>query len=814
MKITKRDKTTESVKFDKITARIKKQTYGLNTNFIDEYEVAKKVIDGLYDNISSKEIDLLAAETSASLITTHPDYSLLASRILISSLYKESTIKKKFSESIIQLYEYINPNTNEKAGLISDEIYDFIMKHKNEIDAEIVTDRDFLIDYFGFKTLDRGYFLKVNNEVAETPQYMWMRVACGIWGGKDGNIEEVLKTYNLLSLKMFTHATPTLFNAGTKKPQMSSCFLIDIDDDSITGIYKTLSDCAKISQLAGGIGLSISKIRGENSYIKGTNGKSNGLLPMLRNFNETARYVDQGGGKRKGSFALYLEPWHSDIESFLDLRKNQGKEEMRCRDLFTALWIPDLFFERVQDDTEWSLFSPDEAKGLDEVYGDNFKELYEKYEKEGKARKKINARELLSKIQDSQLETGTPYMLSKDSCNMKSNQKNLGTIKSSNLCAEIIQYQSPTEISVCNLASISLPTFLDKNKFNHQKLYDVTYQITKNLNRVIDINYYPLPETKYSNLKHRPIGIGVQGLADLFALLKLPFDSLEAKKLNKEIFETIYFASLSSSCDIAKEKGVTYQSYENSPISKGMLQYDMWNEIEVGEIEYEKDGDIKKKLGVKSSNSVKLSSRWNWVELKEKISKHGVINSLNISPMPTASTSQILGNNESFEPFTSNIYKRNTLSGEFIIVNKYLVNDLIKLNLWSKDIKDKIILNEGSIQNIKEISDELKERYKTVWEIKQKHLIDMCADRGAFICQSQSFNLHIVNPNKSKLTSSIIYGWLKGLKTLSYYTRTKSLVTARKDLGGIVNIKEEVKTDIESLACSLDNPEECMSCGS
>jgi len=821
MKITKRDGRQEAVKFDKITARLKKQTYDLNTEYIDVYEVSKKVIEGIYDGITTKELDILASETSFSLTTVHPDYSQLASRVLITSLYKEDEIKRNFSESIEQLYFYINKKTGEKAGLISDDIYNFIIEHKDILDGEIVGDRDFLIDYFGFKTLDRSYLLKIDGKIAETPQYMWMRVACGIWGGKDGNIEKVIKTYELLSQKCFTHATPTLFNSGTKKPQMSSCFLLDIHDDSIKGIYKTVSDCADISQSAGGIGLAIHKIRGKGAYIKGTNGVSNGIIPMIRVFNETARYVDQGGQKRKGAIAIYLEPWHSDIEDFLDLRKNQGKEEMRARDIFTALWIPDLFFERVQDDSDWSLFSPDEAPGLHLVYGQEFNDLYTKYENEGRARKVVKARYILEKIQDSQLETGTPYMLSKDASNMKSNQKNIGIIQSSNLCTEILEVSSPDETAVCNLASISLPSCIERNKFNHEKLHDIVYQATENLNRVIDVNYYPTKETKISNMKHRPIGIGVQGLADAFAILGYPFDSEKAKKLNREIFETIYYASLRSSCDSSKEFG-PYETFNGSPASKGILQYDMWEEREVGDIEFVDDnGDIKKKMGIKSSKSVELSKRWNWDELKEDIKNFGLRNSLNIAPMPTVSTSQILGNNESFEPITSNIFKRNTLSGEFVIVNKYLVKDLIKCNLWNKDMKDKIILNEGSIQNIEEISSEIKEKYKTIWEIKQKDLIDMSADRGFFICQSQSFNLHVINATKAKLTSAILYGWLKGLKTLSYYTRTKSIVTANKGFGMDTQslksndvVESKVFTEEEKLQCSLDNPEDCIACGS
>lgn len=826
MNVTKRNGKLENIKFDKIVGRIKKQTYGLNSDFIDVHEISKKVIDGIYDGITTKELDNLAAETAASMITRHPDYSLLASRVAITSLHKEDTIKKKFSDSIDQLYNYIHPITKQAAGLINDETYKFIMENKDVLDSEIVSDRDFLFDYFGFRTLERSYLLKTNGMVSETPQYMWMRVACGIW---TGNIDEVLKTYELMSQKAFTHATPTLFNSGTRKPQMSSCFLINVDSDSIKGIYKTLSDTAQISQTAGGIGLSIHQIRGKGSYIKGTNGVSNGIIPMLRNFDMTARYVDQGGGKRKGSFAIYLEPWHSDVEAFLEIRKNQGKEEMRARDLFTALWIPDLFFERVQNDQDWSLFSPEETPDLIEAYGDDFKVAYEAYEAKGLAKSKIKARELLSKIQDSQLETGTPYMLSKDAANKKSNQKNLGTIKSSNLCCEIMEYTSPEEIAVCNLASISLPYFFQKGKFNFDLLKEVVYQITKNLNRVIDVNYYPVPETKVSNFKHRPIGLGVQGLADLYFTMKLSFTSEKARKLNKEIFETIYYGFLDASADLAKAEGA-YSSYEGSPISQGILQFDMWNDVEVGEVEYELNNDIRKKLAVKSSKAVELSDRWDWVALRKKIKKYGVRNSLGVAPMPTASTSQILGNNESFEPYNSNIFKRNTLSGEFVIINKYLVADLIKLGVWDKAMRDQIILNDGSVQNIESIPADIKERYLTIWEIKQRDLIDMSADRGAFICQSQSFNLHVSNANKGKLTSALMYGWLKGLKTLSYYIRTKSVSGALKGLGmdtaASQPVKVEAKVEVnsaksfsnddisaEGVTCSLDDPDGCLACG-
>ena len=723
MLVIKRDGRKESVKFDKITARIDKLSYGLNTDFVKTIEIAKKVIDGLYDGVSTQELDELAAETAATLTTKHPDFATLAARIAVSNLHK--TTSKSFSSTMKRLYTYVNPKTGENASLLSKEVYGVINKNAALLDSSIIYDRDFSYDYFGFKTLEKSYLLRLDGKVIERPQHMLMRVAIGI---HMDDIDSVLETYNLLSEKWFTHATPTLFNAGTPKPQLSSCFLLTMKEDSIDGIYDTLKQCAKISQSAGGIGLSIHNVRGTGSYIKGTNGVSNGIIPMLRNFDMTARYVDQGGGKRKGSFAIYIEPWHSDIFEFLQLKKNHGKEELRARDLFYAMWIPDLFMKRVEANEDWSLFSPDEAKNLHETYGEEFERLYEKYEKEGKARKTVKAQDLWFEILEAQIETGNPYILYKDAANKKSNQKNLGTIKSSNLCTEIIEYTAPDEVAVCNLASIALNKFVkDDLTYDHQKLYEITKVITKNLNKVIDVNYYPVEEARNSNMRHRPIGIGVQGLADTFILMRHAFDSPEAKQLNAEIFETIYFAAMESSMEIAQKEG-PYKTYEGSPVSKGIFQFDMW--------------------GV-----VPSSKRWDWTKLKREVKKHGVRNSLLLAPMPTASTSQILGNNECFEPYTSNIYTRRVLSGEFIVVNKHLLKDLIKLNLWDENMKDTLMAANGSIQDIKEIPDDIKLLYRTVWEVSQKSIIDMAADRGAYICQSQSMNIHMQDANFGKLTS-------------------------------------------------------------
>ena len=704
MLVIKRDGRKESVKFDKITARIEKLSYGLNTEFVKTIEIAKKVIDGLYDGVSTQELDELASETAATLTTKHPDFATLAARIAVSNLHK--TTSKSFSSTMKRLYTYVNPKTGENASLLSKEVYGVINKNAALLDSSIIYDRDFSYDYFGFKTLEKSYLLRLDGKVVERPQHMLMRVAIGI---HMDDMDSVLETYNLLSEKWFTHATPTLFNAGTPKPQLSSCFLLTMKEDSIDGIYDTLKQCAKISQSAGGIGLSIHNVRATGSYIKGTNGVSNGIIPMLRNFDMTARYVDQGGGKRKGSFAIYLEPWHSDIFEFLQLKKNHGKEELRARDLFYAMWIPDLFMKRVESNSDWSLFSPDEAKDLHETYGEEFEKLYEKFEKEGKARKTVKAQDLWFEILEAQIETGNPYILYKDACNIKSNQKNLGTIKSSNLCTEIVEYTSPDEVAVCNLASIALNKFVkDDMTYDHKKLYEITKVITRNLNKVIDVNYYPVEEARNSNMRHRPIGIGVQGLADTFILMRHAFDSPEAKKLNEEIFETIYFGAMEASMEIAKEEG-TYKTYEGSPVSKGIFQFDMW--------------------GIAPS-----SKRWDWTKLKREVKKHGVRNSLLLAPMPTASTSQILGNNECFEPYTSNIYTRRVLSGEFIVVNKHLLKDLIKLNLWNESMKDRLMEANGSIQGIKEIPDDIKLLYRTVWEVSQKSIIDMAADRGAYIC--------------------------------------------------------------------------------
>jgi len=785
MLVIKRDQRKESVKFDKITARIEKLSYGLNTKYVKTIEIAKKVIDGIYDGVSTQELDELAAETAATLTTKHPDYAVLAARISISNLHK--TTSKSFSSTMKRLYTYINPKTGKNASLLSKEVYGIINKNAAILDSSIIYDRDFSYDYFGFKTLEKSYLLKLKGLVVERPQHMLMRVAIGI---HKEDIDTAIETYNLLSEKWFIHATPTLFNAGTPKPQLSSCFLLTMKDDSIEGIYDTLKQCAKISQSAGGVGLSIHNVRASGSYINGTNGISNGIIPMLRNFDMTARYVDQGGGKRKGSFAIYLEPWHADIFEFLQLKKNHGKEELRARDLFYAMWVPDLFMKRVEANENWSLFSPDETKDLHETYGDDFEKLYTKYEKEGKARKSVKAQDLWFEILESQIETGNPYILYKDAANRKSNQKNLGTIKSSNLCTEIMEYTSPDEIAVCNLASIALNKFVkDDMTYDHKKLYEITKVITKNLNKVIDVNYYPVEEAKNSNMRHRPIGIGVQGLADAFILMRYAFDSEEAKKLNTEIFETIYFGAMEASMEIAKKDGA-YESYKGSPVSKGIFQFDMW--------------------GITPN-----SNRWDWTKLKQKVKKNGVRNSLLLAPMPTASTSQILGNNECFEPYTSNIYTRRVLSGEFIVVNKHLLKDLIKLNLWDDSMKDRLMEANGSIQKIKEIPENIKLLYRTVWEISQKSIIDMAADRGAYICQSQSMNIHMQDATFGKLTSMHFHAWKKGLKTGLYYLRTKAAVdaikfTIVKDEKKSIEEKEKEQTAIQ---CSIDSKDDCEVCG-
>jgi len=798
MFVVKRDGRREPVQFDKITARIKKLCYELHDS-VDAVKVAMRVIEGVYDNVSTTELDNLAAEVAATMAVQHPDYASLASRIAVSNLHKAT--KKSFAETMEDLYNYLDPITGARASLIAEDVIELIREHGEFLDSQIIYDRDFNYDYFGFKTLERSYLLKLNGKIVERPQHMLMRVAVGIH--KD-DLDAVVETYTMMSEGWFTHATPTLFNSGTPKPQMSSCFLLTMKEDSITGIYDTLKSCAKISQNAGGIGLSIHDVRATGSYIKGTNGTSNGIVPMLRVFNDTARYVDQGGGKRKGSFAIYVEPWHADIFDFLDLKKNHGKEESRARDLFYALWIPDLFMKRVEENGTWTLMCPNECPGLADTHGEAFEALYKQYEESGKGRKTIKAQELWFKILESQIETGTPYMLYKDAANTKSNQQNLGTIKSSNLCTEIIEYTAPDEVAVCNLASIALPKFVEEGQFNHDKLFDVAYRVTQNLNRVIDRNYYPIPEARNSNMRHRPVGIGVQGLADAFILMRYPFDSTEARQLNKDVFETIYYAACTASKDMAKAEG-PYETFAGSPASQGRLQFDMW--------------------GVEPSN------RWEWDVLKEEIKQHGMRNSLLMAPMPTASTAQILGNNECFEPYTSNIYTRRVLSGEFIIVNKHLLRDLTKLGLWDDDMKNRMIAANGSIQNINEIPENLKALYRTAWEIPQKALIEMSADRGAYICQSQSLNVFMENVNTAKLTSMHFYAWKKGLKTGMYYLRTKAATDAIKftvdkkyksaPMAAAVETPAEAPrksvaemTDEEqaALACSIENGENCEMC--
>ncbi|GAB3826321.1 MULTISPECIES: ribonucleoside-diphosphate reductase subunit alpha [Hymenobacter] len=787
MLVIKRDGRRESVKFDKVTARIEKLCYGLNMLFVSPIEVAKKVIDGIYDGVTTVELDNLAAETAASLTTKHPDYAILAARIAVSNLHKVTS--KSFSSTMKRLYTYEDPKNGDNASLVARDVWEVVHKHAAQLDSAIIYDRDYNYDYFGFKTLERSYLLRLDGKVVERPQHMLMRVAVGIH--KD-DIEQAIETYNLMSERWFTHATPTLFNAGTPKPQLSSCFLLTMKDDSIEGIYDTLKNCALISQSAGGIGLAVHNVRATGSYIKGTNGTSNGLVPMLKVFNDTARYVDQGGGKRKGAFAIYIEPWHADIIDFLDLKKNHGKEENRARDLFYALWINDLFMKRVESNGEWTLMCPHECPGLDTSWGEDFEKLYQKYEREGRGRKTIKAQELWFAILESQTETGTPYMLFKDAANRKSNQQNLGTIKSSNLCTEIMEYTDADEIAVCNLASLALPRYVSEKDgrafFDHQRLFEVTYHATKNLNKVIDINYYPVPEAERSNKRHRPIGLGVQGLADTFIALRMPFESEEAKGLNKDIFETIYFAAVTASKDLAKRDG-HYETFPGSPISKGQFQFDMW--------------------GVTPE-----SGRWDWNALRAEVMEHGVRNSLLVAPMPTASTAQILGNNESFEPYTSNIYVRRVLSGEFMVVNKHLLKDLVKLGLWNDQMKQDIIAANGSVQDIPSIPQSIKDLYKTVWEISQRTIIDMAADRGAYICQSQSLNLHVQNPNFGKLTSMHFHSWKRGLKTGMYYLRTKAAADAIKFTvqKQAAETLEPVYDQAAAMACSLDNPDACEAC--
>ena len=800
MYVVKRDGKKEPVMFDKITARVRKLCYGLN-DLVDPIKISMRVIEGIYDGVSTSELDNLAAEIAATLTTTHPDFAKVAARIAVSNLHKNT--KKSFSETVKDLHEYVNPRTGKKASMIAEDVFKIIMDNANKLDSTIIYNRDFGYDFFGFKTLERSYLLKINGQIVERPQHMLMRVSIGI---HKEDIDAAIETYELMSKRYFTHATPTLFNAGTPKPQMSSCFLLQMQDDSIGGIYDTLKQTAQISQSAGGIGLSIHNVRATGSYIRGTNGTSNGIVPMLRVYNDTARYVDQGGGKRKGSFAVYLEPWHADIFQFLDLKKNHGKEEMRARDLFLAMWIPDLFMKRVEEDGEWTLMCPNECPHLFDTYGDEFEKLYTGYEKVGKGRKTINARELWEKILESQIETGNPYMLYKDAANRKSNHKNLGTIRSSNLCTEIMEYTAPDEVAVCNLASIALPMFISetpdgKKFFDHNKLFKVTKKITKNLDTVIDQNFYPVPEAENSNMRHRPVGIGIQGLADAFILLRMPFTSEDAKKLNKDIFETIYFAALTSSMELAKIKG-PYSSYKGSPISQGEFQFNMWN-----------------------IHEDELSGNWEWNKLRESIMEHGVRNSLLVAPMPTASTSQILGNNEAFEPYTSNIYTRRVLSGEFIVVNKHLLEDLVELGLWNNDMKEDIMRANGSVQHIESIPQDLKELYKTVWELSMKDIIDMARHRGYFIDQSQSLNLFMKDPDYSKLTSMHFYGWKSGLKTGMYYLRTKSAVNAiqftvskkTEELSGVASVEEKPLTGEElkeMVLKSREDPDDCEMCGS
>ncbi|MDA1131201.1 MAG: ribonucleoside-diphosphate reductase subunit alpha [archaeon] len=795
LQVVNRKGEREDVRFDAIMEKLTILSEGLDPVWIDPAHVAKLTIEGLYDGVTTRELDQLAAETAASLASQHPDYSRLAARICVDDLHRST--KTQFSEVITDLRDYIDPESRKHAPLISEEVYAVIMENAEVLDNHIDYGRDHIYDYFGFKTLERSYLLKLNGEVAERPQHMLMRVSVGI---HHGNIEKALKTYDLMSEGYFTHATPTLFNSGTPKPQMSSCFLLTMQDDSLEGIYDTLKQCALISKSAGGIGLSIHHIRSQGAYIKGTNGTSNGIVPMLRVFNDTARYVDQGGGKRKGSIAIYLEPWHPDILAFLDLKKNHGKEEVRARDLFYAMWVSDLFMERVEANADWSLFCPNECPGLQDAYGAEFKKLYESYEAEGRARKTIPARTVWDKIVESQIETGTPYMCYKDAANEKSNQKNLGTIRSSNLCTEIMEYTSQDEVAVCNLASIALPKYVDMEtkSFNHELLYDVTYHATGNLNRVIDVNFYPVIEAQNSNMRHRPIGLGVQGLADTFALLGMCFESKEARVLNKEIFETIYFAACTASKDAAIAEGA-YSTFKGSPASEGKLQFDLWGMNE-------------------------HSGRWDWDTLKQEIVEHGMRNSLLVAPMPTASTSQILSNNECFEAFTSNLYVRRTLSGEFIVLNKHLVRDLIARDLWSLEMKDEILRHKGSVQSISGIPDDIKEMYKTTWEIKQRYVLDMSADRGAYVDQSQSLNIHMVDANPAKITSMHFYGWRKGLKTGMYYLRTKAAADAIqftveakvKDDQTVAGLADRAEglSSLEAIACSLDTPDDCLSCGS
>jgi len=804
MFVKKRDGREEPVHFDKITSRIQKLCYGLDSDFIDPPAITLKVISGLYGGVTTVELDNLAAEIAATMTTKHPDYAILAARIVISNLHKET--KKVFSEVITDLYKMTT--YDRPSPMISDQHYKIIIDNADRLNSAIVSNRDFNYQYFGFKTLERSYLLKIDGKVVERPQHMLMRVSVGIHGD---DIDSAIDTYNLMSEKLFTHASPTLFNAATPRPQLSSCFLLTMSGDSIEDIYDTLKRCALISKSAGGIGLNVHCIRATGSYIAGTNGISNGLVPMLRVYNNTARYVDQGGNKRPGAFAMYLEPWHADIFAFLELRKNHGKEEQRARDLFYAMWIPDLFMKRVKEFGVWSLMCPAECPGLADCWGEEFEKLYTKYESEGKFRKQVKAQDVWSAIVESQIETGTPYMLYKDACNRKSNQQNLGTIKCSNLCTEIVEYSSPDEVAVCNLASIAVNQFVkineDKTKtYDFNRLKEVTRVVTKNLNKIIDVNYYPVPEARKSNMRHRPIGIGVQGLADAFILMRFPFESEEAQLLNIQIFETIYYGALEASCELAEKLG-PYETYEGCPVSKGILQYDMWN--------------------------VTPTDLHDWAAIKARVAKHGVRNSLLLAPMPTASTAQILGNNEGIEAYTSNIYSRRVLSGEFQVVNQHLLRDLTELDLWDDEMKNKLIAANGSIQGMDSIPEDIKNLYKTVWEISQKTILKMAADRGAFIDQSQSLNVHIAEPNFAKLSSMHFYGWQIGLKTGMYYLRTKAAASAiqftvdktklkkanenpTEEVVEIDEAKETAKKEYQeaALMCSLQNKDDCLMCGS
>ncbi len=830
MQVLKRDGHSESIQLDKITKRIEAFSNDLD---VEPFVVAQKVISGIYDGVSTAELDELAVGTAANMVTTHPDYDTLAARLAASILHKETS--DSFAETMERLYTRVD-SFGQPAPVLADDIIAVIREHAETIDAEIAHERDFTFDYLGICTLKQSYLQKLHNKIIERPQYMWMRVALGVHGA---DLERAFDTYHKMSRKLFTHATPTLFNAGTPKPQMSSCFLLHMHDDSIGGIYKTLTDCAKISQMAGGIGLHVHNIRAAGSPIYGTGGTSNGLVPMLRNFDATASYVDQGGGKRKGSFAIYLEPWHADIFDWLDLKRNTGKDERRARNLFFGLWTPDLFMERVRADEMWTLMDPHLCPGLADCHGEEFRQLYTKYEAEGKGVQQIRAQELWKKILELQVETSMPYILYKDACNGKSNQQNLGTIKSSNLCTEIIEYTAPDEIAVCNLASVSLPAFVHENGahghgIDHEKLHEVVKTMTVNLNRVIDRNYYPLPETHNSNMRHRPIGIGVQGLADVFMRLRVSWDSEQAKRLNREIFETIYHAAVEASMEEAMKEGA-YQTFPGSPASEGRLQFDLWYE------ERQRKGEE----GLPANGEALYcdSGRYNWDSLRELVKRNGMRNSLLLSPMPTASTANILGNTEGFEPIPSNIYKRNVLSGEFVRINRFLVHDLIKRGLWNNEMKQAIIASEGSIQGIADIPNDIKELYRTVWEISQRHIINLAADRGAFVCQSQSMNIYMQDATFAKLTSMHFYGWQKGLKTGSYYIRQTAARQAqkftvdanvekqqrekredfRKATDYLLDSGKATRADLKGLsqdeviawaqgACSTDNPEDCIMC--